>query len=523
MKQYTRLFAISALGAVLLASCAEMGTESFSRYEDMALEAWIKQHRPELLKNRQQEGGYYVELVEKSTAPSDVKPVRDTACWVAFDFTGRDLAGNIIMTRDASRAYQMGTYTKYTHYVPYFRYFNAAAPHLSDGATLAMVNTLTFDPEYAEAKGVTPEYSLREGDRVRLYLPSRVVGSLGVGSGGYEGQFSLDNNRPYIMEISVLDTLKNPLEREGRDVDGFCESNGGLTKYKREDAPEQSGFRTLPTDPDSPDHPYHDEFPDDWVSANDTIPQVYVNYRFNPADPNCALRFAAPYVSGHEPYVSAGSMSALETDINDALVKRFHPDPDKPYPGVKELKGDSVKLDGTAKIWYIGRFLDGFIFDTNIDEVKRLVFGEVSKAGTVKSYKPEGGSMPTAWYYSVPNLKYGQWAVVATTSTNGYGAIGKAGGTTTTSTGGNTSNLDYLNMMIYYNSLYGNSGYYNPYNNYFGGYGNGYYDPYFNYGYGYGFGFGSDQGSSVETTTSINTEVLPYTPLLYEIYVEPKE
>ena len=38
-----------------------------------------------------------------------------------------------------------------------------------------------------------------------------------------------------------------------------------------------------------------------------------------------------------------------------------------------------MTLEGTAKIWYIGRFLDGFIFDTNIDEVKKIIYGEVAQ------------------------------------------------------------------------------------------------------------------------------------------------
>ena len=121
-----------------------------------------------------------------------------------------------------------------------------------------------------------------------------------------------------------------------------------------------------------------------WVSANDSIPQVYVNYRFNPAVKG--LTFPKPYASGYLPYADAASMATLETQINEALVKRFHPDEEKPYPGIKELKADTVKLDGEAKIWYIGRFLDGFIFDTNIDEVKQIIYGEVASEGKAFEY-----------------------------------------------------------------------------------------------------------------------------------------
>ena len=84
-----------------------------------------------------------------------------------------------------------------------------------------------------------------------------------------------------------------------------------------------------------------------------------------------------------------------------------------------------MTLEGTAKIWYIGRFLDGFIFDTNIDEVKKIIYGEVKSAGSALSYKPSERKMIEAFYYTIPNLKYGQWAELITTSTNAYGDVYK--------------------------------------------------------------------------------------------------
>ena len=63
------------------------------------------------------------------------------------------------------------------------------------------------------------------------------------------------------------------------------------------------------------------------------------------------------------------------------MVERFHPDEESPYGGVESLT-DSVKLDGTAKVWYVERLLDGFIVDTNIDEVKEIIYGDVAKTGT---------------------------------------------------------------------------------------------------------------------------------------------
>ena len=158
--------------------------------------------------------------------------------------------------------------------------------------------------------------------------------------------------------------------------------------------------------------------------------------------------------------------------IAEALKKRFHGEGDdyEAYKGVADLDADSVGMEGTAKIWYIGRFLDGFIFDTNIDEVKQIIYGEVRKTGSAHSYDVQNPDLITAFYYIVPHLKYGQWATLVTTSTNAYGTTGKSGGSSTSpsSNGYTSSYYDYLNYLNYSQMYYGNNGYYGGY---YGGYG----------------------------------------------------
>lgn len=508
-----RFLCVSAF-VLLLASCAEEETESYTKYEKISLEAWITQYRPQLKNNYQPDGGYYVDVLEAGDMVA--APVNDTACWVQFDFSGRDLHGNVVLTRNATEARQLGTFTRYTHYVPFYRYYGDYNSGLIEGTYLAMRNTLQLDKEYADARGLPTELKLREGSKVVLYMPSSVVGSVS-GSGGYEGQsdFTLDGNRPFIVTMEICDTVKNPLEREGTEVDGFCRlaANGGLKVYNNNE--EDSDTKPLPSDPKDENHPYN--VAERWVSVNDTIPQVYVNYRFDPTKET--ITFPTPYESPYEPY---NNFSKVEEAIRKALAERFHSDEEKPYEGVVTLDADSVKLDGTAKIWYITRFLDGFIIDTNIDEVKQIVYGEVLSTGSAESYTPSSGGKITAWYYTVPNLKYGQWAAMVTTSTNAYGSVGVSGTTktSTSNSGYSSSYLDYLNLLSYSNGYYGNNGYYGGYyGDYFGGYGSGYYNPYYGYGYGY------DTGSSSETTSSatVITEVPPFTPLIFELYIEPQD
>lgn len=534
MKLITRFLYLPAACIVLLASCAKEQTESYDKFEDQALEAYMTLKHPELLENYQTEGGYYVDVLHVEDPKAT--PVNDTICWVKFDFSGRDLNGNIALTRSAKEAKQLNKFTKYTHYVPYYRYCGDSNSGLMEGTYLAMRNTLHLGEEYAAKKGLDPEFLLREGTKVRIYMPSRVVGSGGVsGDGGYEGQYSLSAKRPLIMDIEICGIDKNPLEAEGSLVDAFAKANGGMVMYTKDG---EDGTQKRPTDPADENHPYKPKV-ERWVSACDTVAQLYVNVKYNPAETGQGDQFTfnftdaenkvdnKAYNVGYEPY-NKDDMSALEADIAKVLKERFHGKDDdyKAYEGVDKLESDSVGLSGTAKIWYIGRFLDGFIFDTNIDEVKEIIYGAGNYTeGSAKSYKPEDGGDLTAWYYTVPNLRYGQWAAFVTTSTNAYGTNGRSGSSSSSSSNGNSySNgyYDYLNYLNYSQGYYGNSGYYGGYyGDYYGygglggyGYGGGYYG-------GYGYDYGTTDDSS--TTTTVTTEIPSFAPLVYQFYIEPAE
>ena len=519
MKLITRFLYLPAACIALLSSCAEDQTESYDKFEDQALEAYMTQKHPELLENYQTEGGYYVDVLE--AGDPDAKPVNDTICWVKFDFSGRDLSGNIALTRRASEAYQLGTFTKYTHYVPYYRYCGILNSGLLEGTYLAMRNTLYLGEEYAAERNLDREFLLREGTKVRVYMPSRIVGSGGLsGDGGYEGQYSLSAKRPLIMEMEICGIDKNPLEAEGSLVDAFAKSNGGMVMFTTDG---EDDTEKRPTDPKDPKHPYNRA--ERWVSACDTVAQLYVNVKYDPAETLVGDLFGfnftdaeskinnKAYNAGYEPY-NMDDLSALDKRIAEALVKRFHGEGDdyKVYEGVDKLESDSVGLDGTAKIWYIGRFLDGFIFDTNIDEVKEIIYGEVTSEGEALSYTPEDGGLITAFYYTVPNLRYGQWAAFITTSSCAYGASGQSGGSSSSSSVDYSSYYDYLNYYNYYNNYYGNSYYGSYYDNY-----------YYNYYNSYYYGYGSDDSSSTETTTTVSTEIPSYAPLIFQFYIEPAE
>ncbi|MBR5135811.1 MAG: hypothetical protein IKU92_02060, partial [Rikenellaceae bacterium] len=174
----------------------------------------------------------------------------------------------------------------------------------------------------------------------------------------------------------------------------------------------------------------------------------------------------------------------------------------------------------TVKIWYVGKFLDGFVFDTNIDSIKMRVYGEVQSTGealefTVKEQGEsadasgdEGTGYIDAWNYTIPHLLQGQWARIVATSFYCYGSAGQyRNGSASTS-----SSMDY-----YYYNMYSN--YYSSYYNTM--YGTGYdpYDYYSYYMYQEMMNGSTSTEDAVETTT-ITTEIQSYTPLYFEIYIE---
>lgn len=512
----------AAAAAFALAACAERQDESYDRFEDMSLEAWIAQNRPELLGNYQEFGdaGYYIDVIRPGDP--DAVPVNDTACWVTFDFSARDLGHRIVLTRRAAEAKLVGTFTKYTHYVPFYRYCGTLNTGLVEGTYLALRNEQTLGEEYVEEYNrlnpespISTRMLLRPGSEVVLYCPSRIVGGVS-GEGGYEGQYSLESGKPIRIEMKIEGAVKNPVEAEGTEVDGFCEENGKLQIYSSAENPAE-GTLPMPTDPADPAHPYN--LPDKkWVSVCDTVPQVYVNHHYRPGD--APFRFASYYEAGIAPYISGeASMKEIDGKIRTALLERFG---EPSYADIKSLEADSVGLSGKAKIWYIGRFLDGFIFDTNIDEVKRIVYGEVKSKGEALEYTPEDGGAIEAFHYAVPGLKFGQWAALVTVSTSAYGASGKSGSTQTqtSSNGYSQSYLDYLNYLNYANSYYGYGG---GYGSYYPGYYNNYLGGLYGYGYGYDYGYGTAGDTTTTTTTSVSTEILPFTPLLFQLYIEPED
>ena len=516
------LYSITTLIITLiaLASCIKEPSVSYEEIEQRSLRAWIALNRPELADNYQENGGYYVEVLNEGVL--DSVPVTGKDAWVWYDFTSRALSGNILETRSANVATQLNTYNKHTHYVPAFRFSGADSHTLMEGTYLATFNKLKI--------GDNSEFEVRYGTELRLYLPSSIIGSdAQTNDGGYEGEFTIDNTKPMIVDMKIYGHIGNPVAYEGERVSSFANANGGecsdhakevetdkeASKYRRT-------TRTDDTEQEEVDRRPLEFFDGRWHQPIDTMKHLLVNYAYTPEKSfdfkNAlgldTLKYPNETLYTAEGIYANGQMSDVDRRINEALIKRFG----KGIAGEEQiLEADSVKTKATAKVWYIGRFLDGFIFDTNIDEVNDILYGVVENKGEALSFNTkdpvEKNDYILAWEYSIPTLRLGQWAAIVTVSTYGYGIAGKVGShTSTTVTDGTYDYASYYNYMNYMNNYYGGYGYGG-----YGGYGNMYNQGY--YGYNpYYYGYTPQVTTTTVTTTS--TEIPAFSPLLFQVFVE---
>lgn len=434
--KFLRYALMSLVAAAGLISCAEVVEIDMDEKEQQSLDAWIAKH----VNNKgtravRQENGLWVEIADYGDAKS--MATNDTVTWVKYNFTMRDMTGNVVFTRYEDIAKWQGTYTKHTHYVPDYIFCGEYPANLLEGTHYVMRNTLTNHDN--------TKFNMHAGTKGTLYIPSSLAhGATGTSNdAGYGGQYSLNGSVPSIIDFEIVHVTKDPVKDEEKEVADFIASTGN------------------------------------WKPVNDTLDYLYVDKKFRLPE-------------GEEAY-----------------------------------KGDSIKIDSTVKIWYVGKFLDGFVFDTNIDSIKRRAFGKIESVGEALEFtaKEQGKSTDEsgddnssyikAWNYTIPHLLKGQWARIVATSFYCYGGTGQyRNGSATT-----TNSMDYYYMNMY-NNYY--SSYYNMmYGGYGGGYGYGY-DPYDYMGYYMQqemLNAQENMGENVSTTT-VTTEIQSYTPLYFEVYIE---
>ena len=308
--------------ALIPVSCVESTEMGFDEVEKIALQSWMEINRPDLLDNFQPSGEYYVELLDEGAA--DSLPVRHDNAWLWFNVTCRDLAGNVVLTRNSELARLQNSYTDHTHYTPFFLYCGENNTSMLEGTYMAIRNKLKIGDK---------EYSVRYGTKMRLYLPSSIAaGSGGMGGdGGYEGQYRLDANRPTIVDVEVWGHVNNPLAYEDQWVKSFAEANGGLAPEKKDEeaAAKRRSFKRSATraDGEEPEKPVYD---DKWHLAVDSIAALYINYLYTPErglNFDCigrdTMMFEAQTDYKYGKIYGAKGLAQINKEIDEALLERF--------------------------------------------------------------------------------------------------------------------------------------------------------------------------------------------------------
>ncbi len=223
-------------------------------------------------------------------------------------------------------------------------------------------------------------------------------------------------------------------------------------------------------------------------------------------------------ISGEETAVQEYAVDKWNMALTDTLKENFYL---KRIPPLAP-EADSIGVDSVVKIYYKAYFLDGFVFDTNIDSVQTRLYGE-SYSTSPLEYAASSDTLITAFKYAIPEVRYGEWAKMVFVSAYGYGA------SRISAQNNSSSSSSSSNVLYYYNPY---NSYYDYYNGYYGGYYGSYYNSYSDYYYNYLYYNYLYNNSSSTTDTSteeeedpndVTTEILPYSPLVFEFYVAPKE
>ncbi|MFI3277899.1 MAG: hypothetical protein SNH13_04505 [Rikenellaceae bacterium] len=430
----TPVWGLFALLMVLLASCSEeTQVIEYEEIEQLVLDEWIETNSdPAIaaLANCRQEQGFYVTELEDSAPTGD--PIMDIGqCWVNYNMTAYDLEGNVISSRNEVVIWQQGTYCVRTRYVPIFEFITLDEDDDLDYEVppflyYALTQELNIDG--------APAY-IRVGSKFRVYTPSEYIGDAATIETGFGGYLSFGGVTPMVADIEIVSIVANISSWETFAIEAFASNNGTFDKTVSYNSS---------TDDDDEDaiEEYNvakEELVDTWSNALSSVSNLYIKRRYTPSE---IFTYSTPYTlttlpAGASPYEDVDAMNEA---IRDVLIDLF---------GEGEMDGNRI-LDSEANIWYVARTLDGFVFDTNIEEVMEIIIGEeASSSYTYISYSSDDDADDyiTALYYAIPQLRYGQWASFIFTSTYGYEEDGAVAGTVTD--GGSTTSLAPYTPLLF--------------------------------------------------------------------------
>jgi len=162
------------------------------------------------------------------------------------------------------------------------------------------------------------------------------------------------------------------------------------------------------------------------------------------------------------------------SDIDKYQIDTLESFRNRHYPGVDSLErgfykvtlvpgtGDSVKVATTAKAWYIGKFLNGHVFDTNVADTaqKYRIYDSDNEYSVLQVSMPseeeeeedtseEEGSVVKGFSKCMQEMRYGEVAVCFFHSDYGYKLEGKQSSASGTYLGGGIPSYMPLFFWIY--------------------------------------------------------------------------
>lgn len=338
-------------------------------------------------------------------------------CWIKYNLTGYDFEGNVYVTRDETIAYQLGSFSLGVRYIPLYQdlYY--------DSDFYSGADTYDYLPKCLNLAFKNKDLNLCKGSVVTMYIPSEIIDGAATGTTGFVGQYVIGSYQPLKAVVEIVDIIADPTAYETNEVTAFAQLNDGLLINYHE--------TNVDNDDDVDDEYYaaynevQEQIAQRWSNAMDTVPNLYIDRRYTPStfysyntDYNSEYRSK---IADTESIYYKYSMAEIDEMIRTIIEDE---DDDNVFYD-SYLTDDFIEFDGSANIWYIGRFLDGFIFDTNIEGVLDLINNESGNVTSAEEYSSvsswENSIYILAWYYAIPQLRYGQWATILTTSRNAYG------------------------------------------------------------------------------------------------------
>ncbi len=353
----------------------EIDNTDYDLIERTVFDGWMEINYPNLVNNRQSEG-YYIEILEEPSTQSDAAA---PGCWIKYNVTTRDLQDNVYYTRNEFEACQQGVFNYYAHYAPATDYIPELSDDeydedIDDAIELALTaSTLVID-------GVKTDVSFMAGMKFRIYTPSeysRIANGSVNGSGGYGGQYVLSGYRPVKIDIEITDVILDTESFEQEQIDMFISQNSNYN------------WETLFTD----------------EMDEDNAGYIVVSRDYVPSEVS-TLNFVNPYQYERLIHSSQSdepqSLDELQLAINTELIDRHG------YGLDNDDDWDVIGVDNSVYIWYIVRTLDGFILDTNIEEIQELIYKTTTTNIYSVGYEAESNETDyiSSWYYVIQELCY---------------------------------------------------------------------------------------------------------------------